>query len=928
MKTILGRSRYLLALLSLTLFAPSTALTQEVGRIVGRVVDTETGAGLSSVTVQVAGTRIGALTSVDGRFVIPGVPAGNATLRVTTIGYAIKTVTGIEVRAKATIEQNIALDPSAVEIAAVEVTAAAERGSVNRALDQQRTATGIVNAITAEQISRSPDGDAAAAVQRVAGVTLQDNKYVQVRGLGERYTTTSLNGARIPSPEPEKKLVPLDLFPAGLLETITTAKTFTPDLPGDFSGAQVDIKTREFPAEREQAFSTALGFNHAARGTVFTAPRSGSEWLGLAAGDRTLPSSIRSAGNFHQAPSQGEVNGFVNSFRNAWSARSSTATPNTSLGATVGGNGDIFGRNVGYVASGTYSYGQEVRLNEVRALALAGENGVTSEIDRYEGSTGRTTVLWGGVVNASTLLGSSSRIALNTTYNRSADNEARFELGSSENLGGLPLQVTRLRYVERSVKSAQLMGEHEGGDRHRIDWKVTGSAVSRVEPDRSEVVYASESDPVTGMQLRPAWFSTSGEGAVRTFGDLNEKALEIGSSYKLTLGANRQHALKFGGMYRLTDRDSDNRVYSITAPTLPRTARELRPEEIFDGRFSAPESNIFRVAPLSQGGSYTAEDRLAAGYAMIEFAASSKLRVITGARIENSQVEINAEPTVGAAVLARPEFTDVLPALTLNFQLAETQNLRFSASQTLSRPEYRELAEIQYRDVIGGDNIIGNPNLKRTLIRNLDVRWELYPSSGEILSLGVFGKQFQDPIERVYLGTSGTRVVTFLNADGAHNYGVEVEARKRFGFLHERLEQLTAFVNATVMESQIEIGDAESGASKIGDKRAMVGQSPYVVNLGTTYASESGQLSATVLYNVTGRRIVNASERPLPDVFEQSRHVVDLALRFPFLDRVSGKVDIKNVFDSPYEITQGVAMREFYRSGRIVSAGLSWRPHF
>ncbi|MDQ3949879.1 MAG: TonB-dependent receptor plug domain-containing protein, partial [Gemmatimonadota bacterium] len=204
-----------------------------------------TDVGIQVVGAQPGATSSGTTSGVDGRYALPRVRAGAVTLHIRRLGYQPKTITGVFVPAGGGVEQDVTLEPSTVQLTATLVTADAERGTVNAALDQQRNATGIVNAVTSEQIQRSPDGDAAQAVQRVTGVTVQDGRYVFVRGLGERYTTTSLNGARMPSPEPERKVVPLDLFPAGLLQTITTLKTFTPDLPGDFGGAAVDIRTRE-----------------------------------------------------------------------------------------------------------------------------------------------------------------------------------------------------------------------------------------------------------------------------------------------------------------------------------------------------------------------------------------------------------------------------------------------------------------------------------------------------------------------------------------------------------------------------------------------------------------------------------------------------------------------------------------------------------
>jgi TonB-dependent receptor len=309
---------------------------------------------------------------------------------------------------------------------------------------------------------------------------------------------------------------------------------------------------------------------------------------------------------------------------------------------------------------------------------------------------------------------------------------------------------------------------------------------------------------------------------------------------------------------------------------------------------------------------------------MVDLALAERLRLVGGARLERSEVAVDAEPTIGARVHTAPAYTDLLPALALNFKLTEGQNFRLSVSQTLSRPEYRELAEIQYREVIGGENVIGNPALRRALIRNADLRWEWYPGAGEILSVALFAKRFQDPIERIYLATSGTRIVTFVNAEGAENYGVEFELRKSLGTLAEALAPLTLAANATLMHSEIRIGSGM--ASKTNDRRAMVGQAPYVFNTSLTYASAAERASATLLYNVVGRRIVSASEAPLPDVVEEPRHALDLALRFPLMGGVSAKIDARNLLDSPAEVRQGGVVREFYRTGRSVSFGVSVRP--
>jgi outer membrane receptor protein involved in Fe transport len=911
---------------ALLLMAAASPTSAQSGRIVGQVVDAETGRPIIGAQVIVADTRHGALAGVGGRYVISAAPEGAVAVQAVMIGYTTKTVSGLTLPPGGVIEVNLALDPSAVVLEGITVSAGHERGSVARALNEQRNALGLISAITTEEMARSPDSDAAAAVKRVSGVTVKDGKYVFVRGLGERYTTTSLNGARVPSPEPERKVVPLDLFPSGLLQAVTTAKTFTPDLAGDFSGAHVNIQTRSFPARRMYSLSASTGFNTLVTGKAIPfAPGAGGEWLGAAAGDRGLPAEVARFGNFQSlTPTQAEVNRMVGSFRNAWSVRERDGRPKASFSASVGGSDPILGLQVGYLLSGTYSYSEEAKAEQHRAQALPEANGGTSEIDRFDGVSGGRTVLWGGLANLSTLVGTHSRFEVNTSYNRTADDEARVEAGFSENLGQ-EFQIQRLRYVERSVLATQLRGEHQVGPAHRLDWSATGSAVRRSEPDRSEFVTQIDSDP-QGNPLPPAWFNVSNEGAVRTFGELTESALEGAASYTLSFGApGRQSRVKVGGTVRATDRDASNQSYAISA-SLGRDGRELAPEEIFDGRFASDGDGVFRITPIAQGGSYSAEDRVTAGYGMLDLGVNEGLRFVVGARVERSEVTVNAQSTLDEPVVTAPSNTDVLPSVSMNWSPTETHTLRLSASQTLSRPEYRELAPVQYREVLGGDNVVGNPDLVRSLIRNLDLRWEWYPGPSETVSVALFAKDFQDPIERIFLGTSGTRIITFANAKGARNFGAEVEIRKGLGWISESLESTTFFANATLMDSEIEINQSLTGAFQTAQNRPMVGQSPYVLNAGLTHASYDNSLSATVLFNVAGRRIHSAAELPLPNVYEEARQALDVSLRFPVPGGVNGKIDVENLLDSPYELVQGTVTREFYRTGRKFSFGVSWQP--
>jgi outer membrane receptor protein involved in Fe transport len=893
------------------LFAATSLAAQDTptGRIVGRVVDSETGRGVTDAGVQVVGTTIGTSTGIDGRFTLAAVPAGTITIQVRRLGYQPKTVTGLQLAASTVLDQTISLTPSVAMVEAQIVTATAERGSVESALDQQRNAAQVVNAVTSEQIGRSPDANAAQAIQRVSGVSVQDGKYVLVRGLGERYTTTSLNGSRVPSPEPERKVVPLDLFPSGLIQSVTTSKTFTPDLPGDFSGAHVDIKTREFPAQRQLTYGVTVGAGEGTWGKrIAHAPGVGGEPFALAGSARDLPAVARgSLGNV--SPQVG--NQIINSFRDVWQAGLRDARPNTSARLSIGGSDDVLGRRFGYLLSGTYSYSQEARSNQ--SHALVGPAG--AEKDRFTGDQSGESVLWGGLFNASTLIGQHSRLSLNGMYNRSADNDARVETGVLEEFG-LLMEQQLLSYVERAVWSSQLVGEHQTG-RHVVDWSVTGSGVTRREPDRSELGHVVET--ATDGTQRKLW-DVSGNGAMRTFSDLDEKSFEGKTSYRLELGRSGRASVKIGGLARGTERESNVQAFAIRSSQLSDSVRALPPEEIFGGRFTAPDSAVLQLTSLSQGGSYTAADAIFAGFAMLELPLTETIRLIGGARMEHAALSVRSTATLGSPRRVKPEYTDVLPALALTYRPTEAHTVRFSVSRTLARPEYRELSDVATFQPVSRTIQVGNRNLVRTLISNADARYEFYPRRGEVLSLGVFAKRFEKPIERVYDVTSGSRAVTtWVNASGADNYGVELEARKDLDQLAEWLAPFTMFSSVTLMQSEIDLGTTSSTNAN----RAMVGQSPYLVNAGLTYSSRDRKASATLLYNRVGPRIWEAGLTPVPDAVESARDALDLSVRLPMRGGLTARFDAKNLLDAPYEIRQGSVTREYYQIGRTLQFGLS-----
>ena len=907
----------------LSLLAASGLFSAELGaqtggRVVGRVLDAGTGRGIAGAVVEVRGTSRRAASQIDGRFTLIDVPPGSVSLGARMIGYGTKVVQGVTITAGTVVTIDITLAAETLQLEELTVNVEAERGSVSKALDEQRTAANVMNSITAEQIARSPDSDAGEAVKRVSGVTVQDGKYVFVRGLGERYTTTSLNGVRIPSPEQERKVVPLDLFPSRLLESISTSKTFTPDQPGDFSGASVNLKTREFPGQRVTVFSMSLGTNSAATGRgVVAAPLVGNEWLGFGGSARQLPSVVSDAGDFSQVtePQQREI---IKSFRNAWSAKDKKGSPNANLSVSIGGEDPVFGQPIGYIASLSYSYNQEIRTDETKGLAQStATSGTALPYNTYTGSSAKGSVLWGGMLNLNTRIGTGTRIGLKNTYTRGGDNEASVLAGYNEEFGQ-NFQFTRLLFVERSIRSSQIEFEHQLGRRSLLDWSVTSSGVTRDEPDRSDLGYVARME--NGAVIPEQWFGAP-RFATRSFGTLAESGWDFGASYQYALNrAANTAVLKVGGSYRTVSRNSDTRAYDIVNRSLNPAELSQSPEVIFNGAYADQGALLARANAF--GGRYTADDRIGAGFAMLEAPLGGRVRVVAGARVETWQLDVTTLTVQGEAIPATPSATDILPSLAVNVTLSGNQNLRFSASRTLSRPEYRELSPVPYFEQVGLLTTFGNPDLKRALVQNYDARWEWYPQSGEAFSIGLFAKRFDQPIEKIIVLQAGAPALSFVNTDGANNYGVELEARKNLSALSRALTPFTAFANATVMRSRISAGSTVL----TNQERPMVGQSPYVVNAGLTYQSTGGSFSATVLYNALGRRVAEAGASGLPDTYEEARQVFDASVQANLFQQLTLKVDGKNLLNSRYLWTQGGVIRQSYLTGRSVSVGLAWHP--
>ncbi|HWA40059.1 MAG TPA: TonB-dependent receptor, partial [Gemmatimonadales bacterium] len=594
----------------------------------------------------------------------------------------------------------------------------------------------------------------------------------------------------------------------------------------------------------------------------------------------------------------------IKSFRDVWSADAAEGPLNGGLSASVGGEDPLFGHMVGYLASFSYSTKQEVRNGLYQAL-INGDGTTFTPYNVATGSASSASILWGGLFNVSTRIGATSKLSFNNSLTRSADNEATLLHSNNEEFS-TPLRLTRLAFTTREVRSDQVAGEHLLGVRNNVSWSVTNSSTRRYEPDRSDIAYVDTGDPSTDY-----WFG-SPRSATRTFSDLHESNWQLQGDWRRALDAEAGSYLKFGASWRATDRDAESRSYDILPlATLSQADRTVAPEELFsdqhvdDGWFTL-QANVF-------GGVYEAQERLSAGYGMLQWQLGPRLTLLTGVRVERWDLTVDAFDPFGLPARSGGLTTDLLPSLGLTLALSADQNLRLSASRTVSRPEYRELAPIQYFEPLGGIVTVGNPDLERSLIQNYDARWEWFPRAGEVVSAGIFYKRFSAPIERVFQFRGGTRANTWLNAEGATNLGLELELRKNLGALTPALAPFSLATNVTLMRSRIQVdNDALTNTD-----RAMVGQAPYVVNFGLTWTTATDRpLVVSALYNVVGRRIVEAGAVPFPDTYEEARQLVDLSVEAPLIEGIQLKADAKNLLDQEVRWSQGSVTRNRYRPGR------------
>ena len=895
------------------LLVPGAAAQEETGQVAGVVRDGFNAMTLPGAPITVVATNEVVYSELDGAFALT-LPAGIHEIRVSFSGYE-EVVIPVDVPAGGTTRLDVALtmERFSEEVVVTGEAMEPELFTAEAQLVERQKAATISDNLASEEMKENADSNAASAMKRVTGLTVVDNQYVFVRGLGERYSNTTLNGAVLPTTEPDKRVVPLDLFPTGLIESVSVIKSYLPDKPADFSGGLVEIDPLSFPTEPVMNVSISQGYN---TNTTFqdglTYAGGGRDWLGFDDGTRNLPAAIPDSkvvrtSRFTSAgftPAELETMG--EAFENVWSPETARIGQSQSYSFVAGNSWD----RLGAIVSVTWSESHQTQQEDQTFFSVSGgEIDIQNDYD-FDLTTSKTST--GVVGNLAYKFSGNHRLALENFYTHNSKNEARTFEGYNSDVGA-DIRNTRLFWVEEGILSSRLSGEHlfAALANSQLEWNATLSRATRDEPDLRETLY--EFNSFTGEFV----LADESQSGFRMFNDLDDEVVELGADWSVffTQWDGLPAMLKAGPRTTMRERDFGSRRFRMTPRVAGLVDVTQTPEQIFT------PANIGQAYELREEtrptDTYRAEQTVQAFYAMTDLPVSRNLRIIGGARVERSEQVVDTfDPfsTVGETITATLNDTDVLPGVNAVLALSDRTNLRAGYSHTVNRPEFRELAPFEFTDVVGGRAVVGNPELKRALIQNVDVRIETFPGAGEVLAISGFYKDFTNPIERIVQPTAQLRT-SYTNALGARNAGVELEARRQFG-------RIMGSANYTYVNSQIEL-EQVAGQVQTSLDRPLAGQSANVFNLSVDVDLPEIAGSVRVLYNYFDDRIVDVGSLGLPDIYEEGRGILDAVFTKRFASW-SLRAAFDNLLDSEHRFTQGGELQRVFSLGRSFSLSMSY----
>ena len=892
MKLDLGKVFFFILLLVLS------TMTALAGNIKGTVLDKQTKEPLTGATIQITGTAQGVVADIDGNYTL-NVNDGTYTITVRYIGYKDILLNSIKVKAETLLNFEMESDAQALG----EVSVVAKKNlEGERALQMERQkATLAIENLGAKEMSIKGISNVEEGVKKITGISIASAGQLIVRGLGDRYSTTTLNGLPIASPNPDNKLIPLDIFPASTVQNITVSKVYDASAFADYSGAHIDISTKENVGSDFLSISFNAGGKFNTLGKDFyRMDRDGSLFNTPSLDQKLIDMSLT---DFEEYARHNRL------FNTSFQVSKKTALPE-------------FGGNIGF--------GKRFTLggNDVSVL---GSIGVSNDLQTMDNASIRTLEATGNTLNEFNYDSYSNELKIaalgNLGYSFRTSDHIGYTFFYARNAIDTYMRREGVDYEDHhligsnnvthiySLQNHQVNGKHHFGKQWDLNWSGSYSKTSSDEPDRRQVMFIREDDQIKLFKLNR-------QETMRYFGSLNEDEWvgDLTASYRF--GDNNK--LQAGFTYKDKNRDYMGTRFYYNLNKLNPTITDIYDTDSFLNMENVENGSITIDRKKQPKDSYTAGNSIYAGYIATEYYPIAPVLVNLGVRYEISKQWVDYYTDGGKAERSELNKNDLFPSLNMKYQMNEKNSLRFAFSRTVTRPSFIEMAPFLYQESYGSAQIRGNADLQNGYNYNIDLRYELFEKNGDMLSITAYYKHLKAPIERVQTLSGGSAVHSFRNADNGMATGVEIEFRK------EIVKDLRFGVNGSYMYTNVKLPE---GGAYTNSQRALQGASPYLANADLTYSpafSNNRQLSVALLYNLQGPRIHSVGISGLGDIKQQPVHTLNFTGSYRFNRRFAVKLQVNDLLNQDILFKQEVPTTgdkvevERFRKGTGFEVGFSY----
>lgn len=887
---------YFSLIVILVIFFAQSASAQDQYRLTGKVIDAENTTSMASVTVSADPGRKSVSTDAEGNFFITLESGRKYTLSFSSVGYEAKELPDIDFSAGDIPILTVAMERTSTEMTAVVVKANARKEAQSSLYNLQKTSSSISDGISAELIRRSPDKNTGDVLKRVSGTSVQDNKFVIIRGLSERYNASLLNNSVLPSTEADKKAFAFDIIPSSVVDNIIVYKSATPDLPGDFSGGAIKVATKDYPSRKISELGITITYNTLTTGKNFYRgfPDGKYDHIGFLDDSRLMPGPYYNNRNGFILQSNDFKNKTTKLFPNSYGFEAAVKSmPNISASYTEG-NTSVFknGNKLGHLFSIGYSNGRSVSKRDRKEFDIVKRYLYDYTTDNYDEKNNLNALL-----NITYSFGK-SKISLKNLFNNNFTKTLGVRNGvNTENEDNRQFFVksANSEVTDQGLLNSVLEGLHKAGKTWTIDWNTSYAKTYKYQPDQRILTFRSPENEKSNYYLKLNYENSPEiRNAGRVYSFLNESIYGASANVAKTFRLFRQdQKLKAGTMNYLRERNVEvDALGYATLNTLGVTINETK-STTYQTLFTPANIDAYRMTVANietNSAQYDGRAMLNTGYVMLDNKFSEKLKFTWGARVEKYRQELESRNREKRVY----DNTDMLPSALFTYALNEKTNIRLAGSQAVNRPEFRELADYSVFDYDSYVAVRGNPNLMRSKNNNADLRYEWFPAVGEIVSASVFYKHFDKPIEQT---NKGNDVLSYENADNAQSYGVELELRKRLGFISTGFfNNLILYVNAAYIKGSVKFNGQDLNSP-------LQGQSPYLINSGLTYTSSDDKTSLNLLYNRIGPRLkFRAQGGAGLNIFEKPRDVIDFQISRKFLSnkRLEAKLTVSDILAQPF----------------------------